>query len=787
MATAGQLMVEIGANVARLRSDMAQATQMVRGTADQMRSAMSSVGAALASGFAGFQAVQFARDIATTGLEVNRLSQAFANIKGSVGGASVELDYVRDLANRTGNDFMSLASGYKGIAAAAQGTSLEGEKVRSVFESIVKYSTALQLSSDQMGGALTAVSQIISKGVVSMEEMRQQLGERLPGAFQIAARAMNMTTGEFTEMASSGKLLATEFVPKFASELEKSAKNSENAAGAFNRLKNEWDNLKAGMWEGGGKTVLTTIADELARVVKLAAEAPMRLGIFGKTFANTLNLVDATKAANLFQRPETAESFAGIGAGVDAPRVVANEWKAAQEQAQAYWKTYREGAEKGIKEAQQLIESAQKNELSGLKDMLNEAMRLRKEHATDIQTFNKSIEQNRTSGADIITGLKRGQMSPEEQQSDIARESSKKLSEARFAVWGGQYEKAQSLAEQSRQAAQGMNDTTAAIQRVQEATRLLDRIYREQKNNAVTGFKDQEQAVASLKTQIDAVAAKPLQDMIDKAQAADLALKSAAATEFAIKGIPETVSALDELVRKLDEVKNKASEVQQYKITFKGEASPIKPLSKTISDIMGMLNALPTGSEYKMNFSYGLGSSIFGKSAYSEANTQYEDLMGMRNQVVSSLETLGMSAKSATEIFTEFTKQAWERLEYAGAVTLSGFEYVPAFRQANEYNLDVMKYSLSQQSGDFYDMIASALSDGSSSGYGGASMVSQSGGDVTIERAIDVGSIIVNLNGGAGGMDNARIVAEELDAQLADMVNSNRSKLRAALKSTWSN
>lgn len=780
-------MVEIGANVARLRSDMTQASNVVRSTADQMRSAMSSVGGALAAGFAGFSAAQIARDIATTGLEVNRLSQAFANIKGSVGGASAELDFVRDLANRTGNDFMTLASGYKNIAAAAQGTSLEGEKVRSVFEGIIKYGTSLQLTSEQVGGSLNAVSQIISKGVVSMEEMRQQLGERLPGAFQIAARSMGMTTGEFTELVISGKLLATEFIPRFAAELEKAAKNSENAAGSFNRLKNEWDNLKAGMWEGGGKTILSTMADELARIIRLASEAPMRLRVFGKTFGETLNLTEATKAANLFMRPETAEHYAGIGAGVDEPRTVANEWKTAQEQAQAYWKSYREGAEKGIKEAQQLIDSSHKNELAGLRDMLNEAMRLRKEHASDIQKLNKSISQNQASGADIVTGLKRGQMTPEQVQADIARESAKKLSDARFAMWGGQYDQAKEFAEQARQSAAGMNDTATAIQRVQEATKLLDRIYQEQKNNAVTGFKEQEQAISSLKNQIDTVASKPIQDLIDKAQAADLALKSAAGTEFQIGGIPETISALDEVVNKLDEVKQKASEVQQYKISFKGEASPVKPLSETISDIMGKLNSLPTGSDYQMNFSFGLGSSIFGKSAYSEANQQYYELMDSRQQVVTSMENLGISADAATEIFNEFAAQAWDRLQYAGAVTRSGYEYVPAFRQANEYNLDVMKYALSQKSSDLYDMIASALTQqtGVSAGTNYDSASGIAGTEISIERAIDVGSIIVNLNGGAGGMDNARIIAEELDAQLAEMVVSNRSRLKSALKNTW--
>lgn len=793
MASAGQLMVEIGANVARLRSDMAQASNIVRTTAGQMSTAMSAVSGVMAGALAGFSAVQFARDMAATGLEVNRLSQAFANIKGSVGAASAELDYVRDLANRTGNDFLTLANSYKGIAAAAQGTSLEGEKVRSVFESIVKYGTALQLSSDQMGGTLNAMSQMISKNVVSMEEMRQQLGDRLPGAFQAAARAMNMTTGEFTELVSSGKLLATEFLPKFAAELEKVAKNSENAAGSFNRLKNEWDNLKAGLWEGGGKTIMTTLADELARVVRLASEAPSRLKIFGKTFGETLNLGMATTAANQFQRPETAEHYAGIGAGIDEPRTVANTWKEAEEQAKAYWKTYREGAEKGIKEANELVEAGHKKELSGLQDMLNEAMRLRKEHASNIIQINANIAKEKATGEDIVTSLKRGQMTPEQQQADISREASKKLTEARFAMWRGNKETAINLAEQSRQAAQGMDDTNAAIQKVQEANRLLSRIYEEQKAKAVSGFGEQEAAIGKLGDQIKELSAKPIQDLIDKAQAADLALKSAATTEFGIKGIPETVSQLDEVVRKLDEVKQKASEVQEYKLKFKGEASPVKPLSETISDIMSSLKSLPTGSEYKMNFSMGIpgyeANRLIGTGAgsYLEGNNQWKALLASQESFVDAMVEAGSSVSDAMEIFAEFAGGAATRLKIAGQIYANWQDY-GYLKSAGTYQIDAWKYQQQLADIELQAKIAKAISSGVSTGgygttttYGGSSSVPE----VNIEKAVDIGSIIVNLNGGSSGMDNARIVAEELDAQLAEMVTSNRSRLKAALKNTW--
>ena len=37
-------------------------------------------------------------------------------------------------------------------------------------------------STQEMQGVFTALTQIVSKGAVQMEELRQQLGDRLPGA-----------------------------------------------------------------------------------------------------------------------------------------------------------------------------------------------------------------------------------------------------------------------------------------------------------------------------------------------------------------------------------------------------------------------------------------------------------------------------------------------------------------------------------------------------------------------------------------------------------------------------
>ncbi|HEX6093824.1 MAG TPA: tape measure protein, partial [Dongiaceae bacterium] len=122
---------------------------------------------------------------------------------------------------RLGVDFTTLAESYRSFAASARGTTLEGQQARDVFVAITEASATLGLSSEATGRALTALSQIMSKGKVSAEELRGQLGEALPGAFQIAARAVGVTTQELDRMLQQGELLASDFLPKFGAQVKR--------------------------------------------------------------------------------------------------------------------------------------------------------------------------------------------------------------------------------------------------------------------------------------------------------------------------------------------------------------------------------------------------------------------------------------------------------------------------------------------------------------------------------------------------------------------------------------
>ena len=114
-----------------------------------------------------------------------------------------------------------LADNYGKFAIAANQANFSQQATRDIFLSVAEAARVNKLSMDQMNGTFLAIEQIISKGKFTSEEVRRQLGDRLPGAFNILANAMGKTTAELDKMMANGDLLATESnLMKFANEMQ---------------------------------------------------------------------------------------------------------------------------------------------------------------------------------------------------------------------------------------------------------------------------------------------------------------------------------------------------------------------------------------------------------------------------------------------------------------------------------------------------------------------------------------------------------------------------------------
>ncbi len=139
---------------------------------------------------------------------------------GNIAATAEDLDYLRRTADRLGVDLGTLSREYSKFMIAAQGTNLQGARARRIFEAVTEAARVSRTSTEELKGVFTALVQIVSKGAVQMEELRQQLGDRLPGALQIMADGLGVTTGELIKLMENGQVSSDALVG-FAEELER--------------------------------------------------------------------------------------------------------------------------------------------------------------------------------------------------------------------------------------------------------------------------------------------------------------------------------------------------------------------------------------------------------------------------------------------------------------------------------------------------------------------------------------------------------------------------------------
>ncbi len=215
----------------------------------------------VANAFKALAASIVVKEFIDANVEMEKFERAMVLLKGSTQGAAVEFEYIRNLANRLGLELFTTADAYVSLTAATKGTTLQGQATRDIFEAVSIAMSSLGKSSADTQGALLAISQMVSKGTVSMEELRGQLGERLPGAFQLAANAMGMSTQELDKFVATGNLTAEVFLPKFAAEMKKTfgdVRDMEGYTASLNRLSNAWDEAMITLGKTGVFDAVTT-------------------------------------------------------------------------------------------------------------------------------------------------------------------------------------------------------------------------------------------------------------------------------------------------------------------------------------------------------------------------------------------------------------------------------------------------------------------------------------------------------------------------------------------------
>lgn len=199
----------------------------------------------------GFIGVQGVRSFVQTTRELDLMERSIVGLTKS----TQDWNYIQNEAIRTGTRLKDTAKGYRNFYASASMAGFGKGQIQGMYSDLLTSTRAIGATPQQTQGALLALEQMISKGVVSMEELRRQLGNALPGAFEIGAKAMNMTTAEFNKFVKEGKMVSTVFVPRFIKALKEEfgggfKEATKSMDFALINLETRWQMLQRTLFKG---------------------------------------------------------------------------------------------------------------------------------------------------------------------------------------------------------------------------------------------------------------------------------------------------------------------------------------------------------------------------------------------------------------------------------------------------------------------------------------------------------------------------------------------------------
>lgn len=204
-------------------------------------------------------------------VQLNTLQLSLRSVSKDTQEFNDNFQFASEVSKRYGQDINKVVDTYKNFIASTNESNVSLARRKELYEQIIKAGSTLASSNDDIEGTLRAVGQIFSKGTVQSEELRQQLGERLPGAFNIMAKAIGVSEVELNKMLKDGVVLAEDVMPLFGKELER-----QFGTGSTNKLKTlggAWNLLKTNIVltiDEAGKGIKTT--ERLAGVIRYLGE-----------------------------------------------------------------------------------------------------------------------------------------------------------------------------------------------------------------------------------------------------------------------------------------------------------------------------------------------------------------------------------------------------------------------------------------------------------------------------------------------------------------------------------
>jgi tape measure domain-containing protein len=258
-------------------------------------------GGAALGGAIGAQAAMLRQGISDTAEYSAQIAKLNIALKGVTESAN-EYVQAQKAINSVSKDFnvpiLDATQAFTRLTASIKGAGGNVSDAEIVFRNITSAIKASGGSAEDVQSALLAMSQVFSKGKVSAEELGGQLGERLPGAVTLFARATNRTLPQLQKDLEQGTVglndlmkFTVELGNKYETSARKISSSTEDAGArskvALDGLRKEFGSLfiPVGSQIQDFTTKIANMATEVIKQFKrIQAESPITANVISDVF-----------------------------------------------------------------------------------------------------------------------------------------------------------------------------------------------------------------------------------------------------------------------------------------------------------------------------------------------------------------------------------------------------------------------------------------------------------------------------------------------------------------------
>ena len=262
---------QIGSNVTNMARNSQSGFNNVSRAVDGLRSTIHSVIGVLGAIHVANVFSGFVDEIKKVDREYSGFIAMMNVTTGDIKQSAEAYDNIKGIAMAYGISIESLAKSYAKLRASTKDV-LSTKETDRLFESFTATASVLHAEQYTVERMFNAIIQMASKGQVHMEELKQQLGEHLPGALALAAKAMKMDMGTMIDEMKKGNISARDLLiplPQILMETfgQAAVISSKSLNAAFMNLKTIWfDSMKELSTNGAGQglaAVLNAIGSHL--------------------------------------------------------------------------------------------------------------------------------------------------------------------------------------------------------------------------------------------------------------------------------------------------------------------------------------------------------------------------------------------------------------------------------------------------------------------------------------------------------------------------------------------